>query len=293
MKSFKQYIKESMILEGGNAVADVGPLPQKDVPVVLGNIEKDILNPLGLTKRGVDWETLGSLGKKKGDSGDIDIVINMLSLISNNKEVKTFDDVIPFIKKVLDKNGLPYKHSVGIGVLSMAYPVPDRELGVQTDLMVTDNMDFSTWAFWSANESETRFKKMGLYRNTLLQSIASEMKKEIIDQFDDGTPKEVKKYVFALDKGVYNKVSSYVGKKGQPVKTAKVLFRGEPNTNVEEIIELLLGKGATREDTNTFETVWAKMQSPSFPYKSKMGAIKKYAINDLTRKKMPIPSELE
>ena len=282
-----------MVVEGGNAVPDVGPIPQKDVPMVLKNIENEILKPLGLKNRGVDWETLGSLGKKKSDSGDIDIVINMLSLIKYNKEVETFDEVLPFIMKVMDKGGLPYKHSKGIGVLSMAYPVPDRDLGVQTDIMVTDNMDFSTWSYWSAEESETRFKKMGLYRNLLLQAIASEMKKEIVSTFDDGTPKEVKKMVFTLDKGVYTKVSTYLGKKGKPIKNPKTLFRSEPLTVVDEIIELLLGKGATRADTNTYETIWKRMQSSSFPYKSSLSDIKAYAIKDLIRKKMPIPSELE
>jgi hypothetical protein len=287
MKSFKQYYNE-----GGNAVV-ASPIPQKYVKDTLSAIEKDMLKPLGLTKKGIDWETIGSVGKKKEDSGDIDILVNVLSLIKNNKKIETVDDIAPFIQSILKKQGFDYKYSKGLGVFSFQYPVVGQDSLVQLDLMLTDNMEYSVWAYWSPTSTETRFKKMGLYRNLLLASITTEMKKEILSKFDDGTPKEVKKYILAMDGGVYTKVLSYVGKKGQPVKSAKVLFQGEATKNVNEIVELLLGKGATQADTNSFESVWKRMMSKDFPYKNKINDIKKYAKTAFVNLGLPVPEELD
>jgi len=287
MKSFKKFY-----YEGGNAVV-ASPIPQKFAKATVDAIDKQILQKLKLTTRGTDWETIGSLGKKKEDSGDIDIIVNVLAILKNNKSIETADDIIPFITKILNKEGLNFKYSKGLGVFSLQFPVVGQDSLVQLDLMMTDNMEFSSWVYWSPDSTESRFKKTGLYRNLLLASITSEMKKEIISSFDDGTPKEVKKYVLALDRGIYTKVLSFIGKKGQPVKSPKTLFKGEAITNVNEILELLLGKGATTADTNSFETIYKRMHHTNFPYKNKLQNIKDYARNAFVGKGMPVPEELD
>jgi len=285
--------KWKLISEGGKAVAGVKPIPQKVIKDTIAKLEKDILSKIGLTKRGVDWELLGSAGKKSSDSGDLDIAVNTLSLIRNNKGLSSFGDLIAFLKEFLDKHEYTYNHMPGINVLSISFEQAGiDDAYVQVDLMPTDDIEFSKWAYWSPEENETKFKKMGLYRNNLLQSIAHESFTEILKQLDDGTPTEVKHVLYSFDKGLYTRVSSYIGKNNKILKNPVVLSREKEIKDVPEIIKLLLGPNATVKDTNSFETIWKIMKSPKFIHKDKLPQIVKYAIKDLERKEMPIPEEL-
>ena len=78
MKSLVQFIKESLINEGGNAVT-ANPIPAYITPLLYKEIEDAILkeNP------DIKMVPLGSVGKKNDDqfNGDIDIAINI-----DNKE---------------------------------------------------------------------------------------------------------------------------------------------------------------------------------------------------------------
>ena len=82
MKSLVQFIKESLINEGGNAVT-ANPIPAYITPLLYKEIEDAILkeNP------DIKMVPLGSVGKKNDDqfNGDIDIAVK----INTKKELIT------------------------------------------------------------------------------------------------------------------------------------------------------------------------------------------------------------
>ena len=284
MKFKKQY---DNLFEGGNAVQNVGPIEQKFVKATLNGIDKEILSKIGLKKQGPDWALLGSIGKKSVASGDIDIAINTHSILKNNPKVTTTEDIIPFIEKIMKKRGGDFTLSKGIGVFSLAFPIiGDKDKAVQLDLMITNNMDFTTWSYWSPRETETKYKKMGFYRNLILSAIASEGEKEVLKD------KTIKKTYFDFSKGLGTKIVSFKSKLGKAIKNPLTLSRKITLTVPEEITKKLLGKSATIADTNSFESIFARMSHKDFPFKSKIKNIKKNLKDGFERLGLPVPEEL-
>jgi hypothetical protein len=291
---FKQFYNKDIdtLMEGGNAIKHVVPIEQVYVKDTLKNIEKILLSKMGLHKRGIDWEVLGSVGKKKTASGDIDLAINTLSLLKN-KEIKTTKDILPFLEKIVKNNKLEYVVSSGIGVISMSFPISGYDGYVQLDLMLTDNMDYTTWAYWSPSESESRFKKMGFYRNLLMSTILSEIQKKVLKTTPKGETEEVEKLFWDLSKGVGKKITSFKGKTGSLVKGGTVVKRENITLVPDEILKIMFGPNATRNDANSFETLWKKVISPDFQYKDKINDIKKSAKETFIKQGLPVPTELE
>ena len=94
MKSLVQFIKESLINEGGNAVT-ANPIPAYITPLLYKEIEDSILkeNP------DIKMVPLGSVGKKNNDqfNGDIDIAVK----INTKKElIELIDKVFPDLEKI-------------------------------------------------------------------------------------------------------------------------------------------------------------------------------------------------
>ena len=63
MKSLIKYIKEALIVEGGNAVNGT-PMTQTQAKAVFEDVAKKLLPKLGCFEKGTDYEALGSFGKK-------------------------------------------------------------------------------------------------------------------------------------------------------------------------------------------------------------------------------------
>lgn len=275
-KDIAKWFSAKVILEGGKVFNTTTSITQNSIPDTIAHLYANVLEPLGMGRRGQDWEVLGSVGKKSAPSNDIDIAI-----------VKPMKEVEAFIR---DK-GYEYRNLKGLDVLSLSYPIAgsDNEY-VQIDLMPTDNLDFSIWSYHSPHEDTSQYN--GTYRNGIIESIASEIDKRVLSYFDNGDIKELHKKYFSYSKGLMERHDTYIGKRGKQIKKYNTLERKCISKDPKYISEYLLGKGTTREDTNSFESVIAKMMSDSFPYKEKIVDIKEKCISILNRKKLDIPPEL-
>ncbi len=264
-----------VISEGGKVFKTTTSITQNSIPDTIAHLYANVLEPLGLGERGQDWEVLGSVGKKSAPSNDIDIAI-----------VKPMKEIEAFIRD----QGYEYRNLKGLDVLSLSYPIAGLDEYVQIDLMPTDDLSYSVWSYHSPHENTSQYN--GTYRNAIIEAIASEIDKNVLSYFSNGDIKEIQKKYFSYSKGLMERIDSYVGKKGKQVKKYITLERYHISKNARDISEYLLGEGTTRDDTNSFESIFAKMMSEDFPYKEKIVDIKEKCISILKRKKLDIPSEL-
>lgn len=279
------------LTEGGNAVEAV-PIEQKNIPATLKDLQKQILTPLKLDKRGEDWEVLGSAGKKSAPSGDLDLAVNLLSLLKN-PGLKDQNDVIKYVEAFTKKKGLQVTVSHGIGVVSFSFPISGQDGEVQVDLMITDDMGFTTWAYFSPSDTESRFKKMGFYRGMLLSTVISTVGTKVTKKFEDSDDaQELEQMFLDFSKGFGKKLTSFVGKSGKKVKTGKVLNREFISRVPSEIVEIVFGKGSNLATTNSFESIMIALNSPGFPFKKAIPEIKKKVKDTLVRMGLPVPEEL-
>ncbi|MEM4260963.1 MAG: hypothetical protein QXG00_07015 [Candidatus Woesearchaeota archaeon] len=281
-----KFIDFYYILEGGKALSGTSKIEQKDIPDTLKDLEFLVLKKLGNLKKGETWDLGGSALKKSSPSGDLDIIIDQNAIDTKGQPV------LDYLYDVVNRLGLQSVLMRGLGIVSVAFPIHGTDRKVQIDLMPTDNFEFTKWSYHSPYEKETRFKtNMGTYRTELLKAIAAEIEKEVIDKFPTEEPKTVKRLALSSDKGLSRKIISYAGKKNNilknPIDIEKTLISKDPN----EIIKILLGPNTTKEDTQSFETIYKKMMSPDFPYKDKIPQIKKNYINRLKEKNLEIPGE--
>jgi len=330
-------------LNEGGAAVHAGPIEQKYIPATLNTLQTEVFNKLGLKKRGVDWELLGSAGKKSAPSGDLDIAVNLLSLMQY-LHIDSIDDVIKKVTQTLESIVSDFKFSSGINVFSFAFPIaghinentikdtqkkmhrlaykgwgvyndPNKSSfkwdeqhkkfvkiepkevqevhNVQVDLMITDNMDYTVWSYWSPSESESRFKKMGFYRNILLSTLISNIQRDVIQTFDGGGVAKEKKLFLDMSKGLGVKTVSYIGSNNKPVKNPTTISREHITKVPEKIIQTIFGKDATRLDVVSFESIWKKMHSPDFKYKDRVDIIASEVKKALTKLGLPIPEEIE
>jgi hypothetical protein len=272
MKSFKQFVKES-----GNAIEKVVAIEQKYIPDTINSLEKNIFKPLGLLKRGDHWDLIGSALKKSTPSGDLDIAIDVKPIakkfeisLDNLKEVQNQ------IEKIINSKKINYTFSAGINVFSFGYPIQGSEGNVQIDLMLTYDLNFTVWKYWSPSESESKYK--GHYRALLISTIASTLNKKILKSFDDGDDMEIERYTLS-DKGFRKKVESFLSKAGNKVKSSRVLSQELVTKIPEKIIKIILGPDSKIEDTVSFEKLWDFINSNKFEHKEKLPEIIKKINN--------------
>lgn len=291
--NFKNFYFENIISEDGKLLSKTFPnvisIEQKYISKTLQLLEKTLLKSLGLKTN--DWKVLGSVGKKAAPSGDIDIAIDVKEIIKN-KNVKSVNDVFPYIERIIKRKRLDFVYIRGLNIVSVSFPIVGvKNKFVQVDLMPTDNLDFTNWVYWSPKETETKYKKMGLYRTELLKAIADQIDRKVLKKFPDGQEKEINKFVLNSNLGFYRKTTSFMGKKGLPIKKGEILKRTKPIKDPQKIVKIILGKDATIEDTNSFESIYSIMKSKTFPYKNKVKDIKEKFNSVMIRKGLPIPEE--
>ena len=104
----------------------------------------------------------------------------------------------------------------------------------------------------------------------------------IIETFDDGEPKLVSSLILDSRIGLVKAEDSYVSDKtGNRVSTKQKIKRDFITDDIDKIITKILGEGATIEDTNSFETIWKRINHEDFPYPNKIEDIKEYFLNVL------------
>ena len=246
MKSLVQFIKESLINEGGNAVT-ANPIPAYITPLLYKEIEDAILkeNP------DIKMVPLGSVGKKNDDqfNGDIDIAIKL----DNKKELsELIDKVFPDLEK--NPNTTP-------SIVSISYPYnkEGKSGNAQVDFMIVKDIDFAKFFYHSPDFKKNESKFKGATRAKMLSIIVSCIPVEDAkdEYFEDGkTVKKHWKYTFNTE-GVFRQLLDYTGKKG-PLKNPKKVKEFEKLivNDPDNCIKFIFGDNGKIEDCNSAESLW-------------------------------------
>lgn len=310
MLEFQEWVtKESKILkvEGGNAVSGVTRINQENVAATLKSIESSVLPVLGISKK--DVKVLGSTGKKNpgSSSGDIDLAISLTAIAGSPKFKNkfTFDgstaSMAEATKEIGDLMKRKFKevHPMpGLGIVSIAFPIVNSDKNqdgefVQLDLMLTDDLDYTSFAFHSPYEKDSKYK--GIYRNFFLFAIAGEIQKKVIATCvgDDGCeiPETWSRYWFDMKNGVMKGIQTIRGAKGL-LKNPKVVSK-DPITRVpSDVIKFLLGPTFDVGDADSFEKIYKAVNSNRFAHKEFRFKILKKLKDNLEKEGLPVPDEL-
>jgi hypothetical protein len=292
--SFLFPLKESSNMErikvGGLAVKNVKPIDQDKIIPTLESFNNTVLSKLGNLKQNKDWCVLGSALKKSSQSNDIDIAIDVSSM-----RLRTLLDACKSICELCSSINLDFNFMQGISIVSISYPIFGTSDLVQIDLIPTDDLDYTSWVYWSPHEKESKEikQRFGLYRTEFIRAIASEIDKRIITRFEDGSPKTLSRYSFNFNTGLSRKIVSFEGKKGK-TKTEKILTFDESFGHIkspEKIIETLFGNKYTRESVSSYENVLDTLKAIRKDTDCLKDIKTKYE-ETLRRKKLSIPLSL-
>lgn len=266
MKSLITYIQESLIFEGGHSVDGVEPIRGDLAKKVADEIIEKIKNEFN-----IECAALGSTGKKGKNqtSGDIDIAVQM--------QWEDKDKLIDFVKKEFPDS--PFGNIVNyLNVFNIGYKYNEdgKDKLVQVDFMFVDDVEWAQFVYFSPNflKNESQFK--GSWRSTLLRGICActpaekVNKKYKTEYFDDGkTVKSFWKFTFSQADGLFADHKTYEGNK-KPLKNPKTIKddREYISKNIEEILHMCLGKDATRDDCNSYETLLNFISSDRYEFRS-------------------------
>lgn len=246
MKSLVQFIKESLLNEGGNAVT-ANPIPAYITPLLYKEIEDAILkeNP------DIKMVPLGSVGKKNDDqfNGDIDIAIK----IDNKEELnKLIDKVFPDLEK---------NPNTTSKIISISYPYnkEGKSGNAQVDFMIVKDIDFAKFFYHSPNFKNNESKFKGATRAKMLSIVVSSIPVEDAkdEYFEDGkTVKRHWKYTFNTE-GMFKQLLDYTGKKG-PLKNPKKVKEFEKliYNDPQNCVKFIFGDNGKIEDCNSAESIW-------------------------------------
>ncbi len=286
MKSFKQYINPKLLGEGGNAVSNVVKINQENVGATMDFIYKKILPKLGLTKK--DTALLGSTGKKNpgGQSGDIDLAISGSKIIESGK-VKDPKQLSAYITKVVSSVSDSVNEMKGIGIVSLALPIINKDgkqdgERVQLDLMLSDNLEWSKWIYYSPAEWESQYK--GLYRNSALSAISHHAGRA-------GDDTEWSRKLLHFSSGIHDVSFSRKCKRGL-LKNGKEVSRKFLAKDPQGVIDVLLGPKFKAKDILSWEDIWKAINSSNFLWKKYLPQIKKLIVKSIESKGYPLPKGL-
>ncbi len=287
-----EFISDFKVFEGGNAIDQARPIKQSEVDATYDFVIKQIYPILGISEESA--KPIGSFKKKAPEqtSGDIDIAVLAETIAGQNG--LAMDEVLTFMDSALRGSGYEPTTNKGLQQCSIGVPVEGKPNNgiAQIDLMLTDNLDFSTFMYHSPDFTKAESKYKGLYRNILLMMIISNSKRQTTKLTDKGEVQEYKAYVLRLNQGVVSVAKTFMGARGI-TKQAKLLSDQDKFiTNTPEVIaELAFGPDIPVSELMTFEDMWRHVTSPSFIYKDKLDSILSDFRNRILATKVPFPTE--
>jgi len=288
-----RVLESNELNEGGNAVETSRPITQKEVEGTYQYVIREVFPILGLSE---DFaKPIGSFKKKAPDqtSGDIDIAVLVDRIAGQNG--LAVDEVLAFIDAALSGAGYEPTTNKGLQQCSIGVPVEGKKNNgiAQIDLMLTDNLDFSTFMYHSPDFTKSESKYKGLYRNILLMKIIGNTKREASKLTDKGEVQEYKSYVLRLNQGVVAVTKSFMGKKGNIVKQATLLKDQDKfiTNTPESIAEIAFGPNIPPSEIMTFENIWKYTTASDFIHKDKLDSILNDFKVSILQNKVPFPSE--
>lgn len=303
IKRFMQFINEQFINEGGNAIKTARGIRQDEVPPTLKDLDERFFKKL-LNMDSDEWCVLGSAGKKAKPedlSGDIDVGVfigKLAAMFECELDVKV---IINHFEELLHKHFGSYEifPSKGLGIISIGWPIQSKDGGVvQVDFMLSDNIEWTKFAWHSPDIGKLESKYKGAYRNALLEAIVNANVYEVIKQQED-TDKLKKGDVIAIDKASYDfirgltrTVKNFVGKKGGLIKTPTTVSRTLETNIPEEFIKKVLGITFSVKNANSFEDLLDVVNDKKFIHYDKREKIILETIKILEGKELPLPEEL-
>ena len=265
MKSLVEYIKESLIFEGGHSIDGATPIRGDLAKEVADNIMNQVK-----TEFHIECAALGSVGKKGKNqtSGDIDIAVQM----SWEDKDKLISFIKTNIKDCIFGNIVDYLNVFNIGY---RYKEDNKYKIVQVDFMFVDDIEWAKFVYFSPNflKNESQFK--GAWRSTLLRGICACTPPENINKkykteyFDNGDIKAFWKFTFSQSQGLFADHKTYEGKNKQ-LKNPKTLKEDREyiSKNIDEILHMCLGKDASQDDCNSYETLLNFLSSDRYKFRS-------------------------
>jgi hypothetical protein len=273
--TFKTFLAEALILEGGAAIKGSHQLTQAEAREVISAVIHDLKVMLKLPSNKI--ATIGSAGIKPGDqlSGDIDIAV---------------EADVTAVKKAVEELALDgrFRHMPGLNVYSYARLHGSKV--AQVDIIPTTSIKLAKWAYYN-DPGDMKLGLKGSHRNELLFAIAKFAELESKGKAPDGTDSARIRLVFDLSRGLYRYTQDRAGKRGLKKSfstVSKELITSDP----DQICERLFGRGITASRVMTFHDALKLMLAPSFKHKAKLKQIIDRAISGLEGKKLVVPHEL-
>lgn len=285
-----EILKIWCMLKNKYTLDDCKPVNILDLQSTYNYVCDNILNAFNIYKN--DITPIGSYGKKRlcDMYGDIDIAININSIINNNKHfnIKEFN-VIETIYNYLTLKGFHCSIIKAFNQISFACPICGNiDNGVvQVDFMLSKDLEFSKYAYYSPSYKESKYK--GVYRGFLLMAIVSEFNKKTI--MSNGNIDWYSQYVFRNCSGVWRVTKSMKSKSGNYVKTPIIENEEFITDYPKEICKLIFGH-ENLKSLLTFESLLSEIMSKNFIHKSKRDQIINKFLYYLKSGKLEIPQEL-
>lgn len=238
---------------GGNVIKSSVRLNVANYESTMKDIEERLLKSLKLIKS--EYSVIGSTGKRvEGSYGDLDIAISKDSLDINHLG----DCHAEYIEDIVLELNYEYHLYMNNQMIHIAWPIinddgcqPDSV--VQLDIMLVDDLEWSTWMYYSPAPDESNWK--GLYRNYVLFALAKYT--DFLVLVAEG--KEIitwEKYTFNMLEGFYAvRQTRFNMKTGKILKNHKNVFRALLTRDPNEALNYLFDNDVKKEDVLTFEQI--------------------------------------
>lgn len=287
---------KSLIFEGGNLFDNTTGIKQSEVNATIKDLETKVLKKLGLIGIGTDSFLLGSAGKKspKELSGDLDVGISADQIASANG--LKLSEVYNWLSDKLTRLGYETAPVSGFSQVSIPFPISGRkDKYVQVDFMLSNNMEWTLFAYTAPDFTKSESKYKLVYRNLLLAACVSVYDMKVLKQTSDKIPVEVQKYALRWNDGIYSTVKSFASKTGGILKTGKLLKDRDVfvTQTPKDVVKMFLGKQYTPDDIKTFESLYDIIFNQESNVSKYRESIKRKFIESLTKSKLPIPELLD
>lgn len=288
-------MKNSLILEGGNAVQGVDRIPSGFINDTVEKFTEEAILAAFPELSKEDIFLTGSTGKKP-DSGDIDICIDIRKL-----KKSVFECLLLFNEYCVKNLSLEsYINTFVMNIVHIKYPqIGSDGKFVQIDAMLTKNPEFVKFSS-CGDVSSTKYKLA--HRNILFNAILFGISSNVEVYDDDGKP--LKWTALNIEStGIFNEQLTLIDKngdllmyEGKPYEfsAAEKIRRTPYITEVDKAMKLMFGNKIKPEDVDNFEKAFAVVSSSNFKYRMLFKDIIGYCIVSFkSSSKLEMPVELE
>lgn len=251
-----------------NLLGNCRPVSEEELNKVFDSLS------IKLNELNLKFSPLGSFNKKKEGSlyNDLDIAVEY-----------PFDKGLELVRQICKDNEdktILGKYNNKFNTVSIGYKLGDGT-NLQVDFMFCNNLEYAKFAFHSPDFNKNESKYKGMYASILLQSAIRNLHL-YHTYFEDGSVKEYYYYSLSQKDGLIKKHKTFEGKKGNKVKTARLLDEEFISNDPSEILYTCFGYGPDYEfpnDVYTFERLLDFLQKFYYNNHHNKELVKEYLIN--------------